>query len=152
TSVSVISRPTSSQTPAPISTRSGISPRYRRWSLDLHASSTATSPANSYGHKTMPEDIARQAERPVGIRLTGIEQRYKTRDIDVLALTNVNLDIAKGEFLVLLGPSGCGKTTLLRIIAGLLKSTSGTVEVGGQALWNGRERNDAVMQELGVVF
>lgn len=88
----------------------------------------------------------------VGIRLQGIEQRYKLRNSEVLALTGVNLDISAGEFLVLLGPSGCGKTTLLRIIAGLLRPTSGTVEVGGQKLWSGDQRNDAVMQELGVVF
>ncbi|MDX2201268.1 MAG: ABC transporter ATP-binding protein [Hyphomicrobiaceae bacterium] len=86
------------------------------------------------------------------IRLEGIEQRYRTRDSEVLALTGVSLDIAQGEFLVLLGPSGCGKTTLLRIIAGLLKPTGGTVEVGGQQLWRAGARNDAVMQELGVVF
>jgi NitT/TauT family transport system ATP-binding protein len=87
-----------------------------------------------------------------GIRLSGIEQRYKVKDSSVLALTGVELDIARGEFLVLLGPSGCGKTTLLRIIAGLLKPTGGTVEVGGQPLWNAGRRNDKVMEELGVVF
>ena len=86
------------------------------------------------------------------IRLKDIEQRYITRDGEVLALTGVNLDIEQGEFLVLLGPSGCGKTTLLRIVAGLLKPSSGTVAVGGQQLWQGNTRNDAVMQELGVVF
>jgi NitT/TauT family transport system ATP-binding protein len=100
----------------------------------------------------MPDGAARPAGKPVKIRLKDIEQRYKARDIDVLALTEVNLDIGQGEFLVLLGPSGCGKTTLLRIVAGLLKSSGGSVEVGGQPLWNGRERNDVVMQELGVVF
>ena len=100
----------------------------------------------------MPDGVARPASKPVKIRLKDIEQRYKARDIDVLALTEVNLDIGQGEFLVLLGPSGCGKTTLLRIVAGLLKSSGGSVEVGGQPLWNGRERNDVVMQELGVVF
>jgi NitT/TauT family transport system ATP-binding protein len=86
------------------------------------------------------------------IRLKDIEQRYKTREGEVLALDKVSLDIAQGEFLVLLGPSGCGKTTLLRIIAGLLKASGGTVEVGSQQLWKGGVRNDAVMQELGIVF
>jgi NitT/TauT family transport system ATP-binding protein len=90
--------------------------------------------------------------RPAKIRLANIEQRFRTPDQDVLALTGVDLDIAMGEFLVLLGPSGCGKTTLLRIIAGLQRPSSGTIAIGGVPLWNGEARNDALMQELGVVF
>lgn len=45
-----------------------------------------------------------------------------------LALSNMNLEVARGEFLSLLGPSGCGKSTALRIIAGLGAPSSGTVE------------------------
>jgi NitT/TauT family transport system ATP-binding protein len=97
-------------------------------------------------------DPAPTSAKGAGIRLSKVEQRYGVDKGTVLALTGVNLDIAKGEFLVLLGPSGCGKTTLMRIIAGLLKSTEGTVEIDGQPLWNGNRRNDKVMQELGVVF
>mgnify|MGYP000107454830 CR=1 FL=1 len=48
---------------------------------------------------------------------------------DVKALTGVNLDIYKGEFISLLGPSGCGKTTLLRMVADLLEPTEGTVKI-----------------------
>jgi len=92
------------------------------------------------------------AETVREILLSGIEQRYKTRGEDVLALTGIDLEIDLGEFLVLLGPSGCGKTTLLRIIAGLLKPTSGDVKIGGLSLWEGNKRNDHVMEELGVVF
>ncbi len=53
---------------------------------------------------------------------------------------------------MLLGPSGCGKTTLLRIISGLVRPTAGTVEVAGLPLWQGRQRNDAAVRELGIVF
>ena len=102
--------------------------------------------------ETLSAEALKTAASVPGIRLAGIEQRYKVRGSSVQALTGVNLDIAKGEFLVLLGPSGCGKTTLLRIVAGLLKSTEGTVEVGGQPLWLDGRRNDRVMEELGVVF
>ena len=48
-----------------------------------------------------------------------------------VALANVNLTIAPGEFIVLLGPSGCGKTTLLSILGGFITPTSGRVEIGG---------------------
>lgn len=44
------------------------------------------------------------------------------------ALTNIDLQVERGEFLAIVGPSGCGKSTLLRIIAGLIKPTSGRIE------------------------
>jgi len=53
---------------------------------------------------------------------------------DHTAVNGVDLQIREGEFLVLLGPSGCGKTTLLRMIAGLEKQTSGDVMIGGQVV------------------
>ena len=49
-------------------------------------------------------------------------------------LKGVDLDIADGEFIVLLGPSGCGKSTLLRIIAGLEDQTSGRISIGGEVI------------------
>jgi multiple sugar transport system ATP-binding protein len=62
------------------------------------------------------------------IRLAGITKRY-TRNATP-AVDDVSLDVADGEFFVLLGPSGCGKTTLLRTIAGLEKPDAGTVHLG----------------------
>jgi multiple sugar transport system ATP-binding protein len=52
----------------------------------------------------------------------------------VTAVDGLTLDVADGEFVVLVGPSGCGKTTALRMIAGLEKITSGTVSIGGQVV------------------
>jgi multiple sugar transport system ATP-binding protein len=49
----------------------------------------------------------------------------------VLAVNRLNLQVADGEFLVLLGPSGCGKTTSLRMLAGLERISSGTIRIGG---------------------
>ena len=51
---------------------------------------------------------------------------------DVNAVRDVSLDIAEGEFLVLVGPSGCGKSTLLRMVAGLETPSAGTVHIGGR--------------------
>jgi len=56
---------------------------------------------------------------------------FETNDGPVHALKDVNLDIAKGEFVSFIGPSGCGKTTFLRCIAALETPTGGTLTVNG---------------------
>ncbi|MCW5750038.1 MAG: ABC transporter ATP-binding protein [Alphaproteobacteria bacterium] len=86
------------------------------------------------------------------ILLANLEHRYATDGQDVLALTGIDLAIRKGEFVVLLGPSGCGKTTMLRIMAGLIRPSSGVVRIGGRPLWNNNVRDDQAVKELGVVF
>jgi alpha-glucoside transport system ATP-binding protein len=53
---------------------------------------------------------------------------------EVKVLSNINLDIKKGELIVFVGPSGCGKSTLLRMIAGLEKITGGTLKIGGEVM------------------
>ena len=61
---------------------------------------------------------------------------------DVVAVDNINIDIARGEFFSLLGPSGCGKTTLLRILAGFEYPSSGSVFIGygaGSVLTTGNQ-------------
>ncbi|TNF59577.1 MAG: ABC transporter ATP-binding protein [Rhodobacteraceae bacterium] len=66
----------------------------------------------------------------------------KTFNGDVVALKDMNLSVNDGDFISLLGPSGCGKSTALRLIAGLLQPTSGTIRwAGGQAAG-----------DLGIVF
>jgi NitT/TauT family transport system ATP-binding protein len=56
---------------------------------------------------------------------------YQTNDGPVHALSDVNLDVRKGDFVSFIGPSGCGKTTFLRVIADLEKKSSGTITVNG---------------------
>lgn len=53
------------------------------------------------------------------IHLEGITKIYRTKEVETVALENVNLDVTKGEFLSIMGPSGCGKSTLLNLM-GLL--------------------------------
>jgi putative spermidine/putrescine transport system ATP-binding protein len=57
--------------------------------------------------------------------------RLTKRYGDFHAVRGVTLDVAEGEFLVLLGPSGCGKTTTLRAVAGFVQPSSGTIRLGG---------------------
>ncbi|MCR5678198.1 MAG: ABC transporter ATP-binding protein [Agathobacter sp.] len=66
---------------------------------------------------------------------------------DVAALTGVNLEIMKGEFIALLGPSGCGKTTLLRSIADLQKPTEGDVHIQGMT-----PKEVRLQKKFGFVF
>jgi NitT/TauT family transport system ATP-binding protein len=65
------------------------------------------------------------------VRAQGVGLIYQTGDGEVEALSNVNLDIAEGDFVSFIGPSGCGKTTLLRVIADLEQPTAGTILVNG---------------------
>jgi putative spermidine/putrescine transport system ATP-binding protein len=58
--------------------------------------------------------------------------RVTKRYGDVHAVRDLTLDVADGEFVVLLGPSGCGKTTTLRVVAGFAEPTSGAVRLGGR--------------------
>jgi multiple sugar transport system ATP-binding protein len=62
------------------------------------------------------------------LKLSGVTKRYPN---GFEAVSELDLDVADGEFMVLVGPSGCGKTTALRMVAGLEDITDGTIEVGG---------------------
>ena len=64
------------------------------------------------------------------VALRNVVKRYD----DVVAVSNVNLDIPNQEFVVLVGPSGCGKSTTLRMIAGLEEITGGEISIGGEVV------------------
>ena len=64
---------------------------------------------------------------------------------DVLALQNVSLSIERNEFVSIVGPSGCGKSTLLRLIAGLIRVSSGQIAIDGNEVKEPR-------RDIGIVF
>ena len=88
---------------------------------------------------------------PPMVRIDQIKKIYPTRDgAAVTALPGISLDIAEGEFVSVVGPSGCGKTTLLKILAGLIEPTAGTVTVSGHT--DTASGTGAKTKPLGVVF
>jgi iron(III) transport system ATP-binding protein len=68
------------------------------------------------------------------IELVGVEKEFTAGGHDVRAVDRIDLRIAEGEFFSLLGPSGCGKTTTLRMVAGFLDPSEGTIEMDGRRL------------------
>ena len=80
------------------------------------------------------------------VRVAALNKIYRTLEgIDIEALKNVSFDVADGEFITVVGPSGCGKSTLLKILAGILRRTSGDVRLRDTPI-NGPSR------DVGVVF
>lgn len=84
-----------------------------------------------------------------------LHKQFHRKNGDVVrAIDDVTLDVAQGEFLVLLGPSGCGKTTLLRSIAGLERPDSGTIAVQGKTVYDAAVRKNLMPEhrDLGMIF
>ena len=77
-----------------------------------------------------------------------LENVTKVFDDEVTAVRNFNLDVADGEFMVIVGPSGCGKTTTLRMIAGLEEMTSGNIYIGDSLVNNVPPRD----RDVAMVF
>ncbi len=79
---------------------------------------------------TVPAVEAKQVTGAVHCR--AVSKVFGDNDSEVVAVDSVNLDVAAGEFVVILGPSGCGKSTLLSMIAGLESITSGEIVADGE--------------------
>ena len=77
-----------------------------------------------------------------------LEQVTKRYPDGALAVKDVNLEIADGEFVILVGPSGCGKSTTLNMIAGLEDITDGELRIGGQVV-NDKAPKD---RDIAMVF
>ena len=65
---------------------------------------------------------------------------------EVVAMSDVSLEVGRNEFVCLVGPSGCGKSTLLRLVAGLVPPTGGSVSIGGAAVTEPRDDTGIVFQ------
>ena len=81
------------------------------------------------------------------LRITNLNYKIENKTI----LKNLNLSIAEGEFVAIMGPSGCGKTSLLRIISGLAKQTSGVISVNNQILADENNFIEPEARNLGLV-
>jgi iron(III) transport system ATP-binding protein len=84
----------------------------------------------------------------VGVKVAKLTKHYgKT-----VAINEINLDVAPGEFVTLLGPSGCGKTTTLRSIAGLEQPDTGEISIGDKTVFGPRGTVPVHQRQLGMVF
>jgi NitT/TauT family transport system ATP-binding protein len=79
--------------------------------------------------KLTPDDRRAPPSADATIEISGLSLRFNTADGPVQALSDINLKVARGEFVSFIGPSGCGKTTLLRAVADLEAPSSGTIRV-----------------------
>ena len=81
------------------------------------------------------------------VTLQDVKKIYRSNNEDVVAVSDLDIEIEDGEFLVLVGPSGCGKSTTLRMIAGLESITEGTITIDGEVVndLEPKERNIAMV-------
>ena len=84
------------------------------------------------------------------IEISGVTQEFEKKDGKFLALDTVNLNVEQNEFICVVGPSGFGKTTLLNIIAGLCKPTTGTVKVRGELVTGPGKGKGVVFQQYAL--
>ncbi|MBL7793657.1 MAG: ABC transporter ATP-binding protein [Saprospiraceae bacterium] len=88
------------------------------------------------------------------LSLSHIEKIYRTDTVETLALNNISLEVAKGEFLSIMGPSGCGKSTLLNIMGLLDEPTSGQVTIENQVIhgYSDKALSQFRNEKIGFIF
>ena len=88
------------------------------------------------------------------LKLLNIKKIYKVADTEVEALKGIDICFRKNEFVSILGPSGCGKTTMLNIIGGLDKYTSGDLFISGRSTkeFNDKDWDVYRNHRIGFVF
>jgi putative ABC transport system ATP-binding protein len=97
---------------------------------------------------------AAASDQDFAVRCRGLTKTYGTGDDSVMALRGIDLDVRRGELLMVVGPSGCGKTTLISVIAAILEQDSGQCEVLGRDLkhMGQKDRTRFRGETIGYVF
>jgi iron(III) transport system ATP-binding protein len=94
----------------------------------------ATRPWTILPHSCSPRDDTRKGTSTAVLSITRLSKRFEIPGGFVGAVQDLELEVAEGEFFVLLGPSGCGKTTLMRCVAGLERPEQGQIHLGDTLL------------------
>lgn len=85
------------------------------------------------------------------LELKNVYQTFPLKDKEIVVLEDVNIETGNGEYVSLVGPSGCGKSTILRIIAGLIRPTSGEVWFKGSKIKGVNPYTSFVFQTFGLL-
>ena len=93
-------------------------------------------------------------QREAYVKLENVSKIYGTGEVKIVAVDGISFEIAKGEFVVIVGPSGAGKTTVLNILGGMDKPTSGKIYVDGRNIagYSGRQLTSYRREDIGFVF
>ena len=88
------------------------------------------------------------------IALDHVEKLYHVGEVTITAVSDISFTVDKGEFVVVVGPSGAGKTTVLNILGGMDRCTSGTITVDGQTIssYGPKELTVSRRFDIGFVF
>lgn len=105
-------------------------------------------------HEKETESTMSQPAPSESANISGVRKTFNTKGRLVHAVDGIDLDIKKGEYVVILGPSGCGKSTLLRCLAGLETPTEGTITLQNKTVYDAKRNIDTKPngREVGMVF
>jgi iron(III) transport system ATP-binding protein len=94
------------------------------------------------------------SDQTTSASLRGLGKAFEAKGKTVHAVKEVNIEIAQGEYVVIVGPSGCGKSTLIRCVAGLETPTSGTIRLQGKTVYDAQRSINMKVDKrnVGMVF